>query len=399
MKESNSKKGSNFKESIQNNLQKEIIVVGDVELGAGNLTDDFIADKAFSEFINSLTKRKHPITLVCNGDTFDFLKCPFKDSQDQLTYPRHITSEISINKLHLIAKAHERVFTAWKKFVKKKKNELYFIIGNHDHDIFFKEVQEEIKRLLENKKQVHFPGLRYNQHEVYIEHGHQYDFLNRINFRNIFLDYNQKKILNFPWASFGLMSSFMDLKEEHPFMERIVPRQLMLSLHGMVLRKVNLLSLGYFLKSLLYHPFRYYSDPTYNLPTKLFGEFYNRLKSRHWDVDEMIDIFRKKKKHRKDRIFVLGHVHEVSIIRKRKKVILRPGTWRDEYLLNSKNRTLTPIEKYYVQIKVEQDEELSYDVLSYPTKRSVFLFDDVRKHEYAYMHLAAQEEGYRPVYY
>ncbi|MFH1276417.1 MAG: metallophosphoesterase [Candidatus Woesearchaeota archaeon] len=385
-----------MKQAKTKNLQKEIIVIGDIEIGAGNLTDDFIADKALSEFIISLAERKHPVTLVCNGDTFDFLKCPYKNKEKKLIYPRHITAEISVNKLNLMYKAHEKLFNAWKFFLEQENNEIYFITGNHDHDLFFKEVQEEIKKNLGNKERVHFPGLKYNQHDVYIEHGHQYDFLNQINFRNIFLNYKQKKILNFPWISFSLMGSFMDIKEQHPFMERIVPKQLMLSLHSMVLRKVNLLSIGYFLKTVLYYPFRYYSDPTYNLPMKLFGEFYGRFKNNHWDIDEILDVFKKKKKHRKDRIFVLGHVHEVNIVKKRKKVILRPGSWRDEYVLNSKTRLLTPTEKYYVQIQVYQDDGLSYDMLSYPIKRSVFMFDDVRKNEHAYVYLAAREEGFKP---
>ena len=119
-----------------------------------------------------------------NGDTFDFLKCPFyKDGK--ATYPRHITKEISLMKLQNIYRAHERVFKAWKEFVSHPKNNLYFTVGNHDHELVYPEVQEDIKVLLGGTENIHFPGLVYKNNGVYVEHGHQYDFLHEINFDNL----------------------------------------------------------------------------------------------------------------------------------------------------------------------------------------------------------------------
>ena len=45
---------------------KEIIVIGDTELGCGDLHDDFISDKLLSKLIRSLAKKKHPVELVLN---------------------------------------------------------------------------------------------------------------------------------------------------------------------------------------------------------------------------------------------------------------------------------------------------------------------------------------------
>src|SRR3989338_11662020 len=100
---------------------KEIIILGDIELGAGTLTDDFISDEALSGLILDLSKQEHPIDLVLNGDTLDFLKCPYIEN-DNKTYPRHITEEVSLNKLVGIYKAHKKVFDALKEFCQKKKN-------------------------------------------------------------------------------------------------------------------------------------------------------------------------------------------------------------------------------------------------------------------------------------
>lgn len=378
-----------------NKMDKEIIVMGDIEMGAGNLTDDFISDKTLSHLILQLSKRQHPVDLVLNGDIFDFLKCPYVQDGKR-TYPRHITAEISVGKLHLIKNAHPSVFEALRIFAASStRHNIYFIIGNHDHDLFFPEVKMELKHLLGNKKTIHFPGLKYDQHGVYVEHGHQYDFLHQINFENIFLHHKGKSLLNFPWASFGLISTFMDMKERHPFVERISPRPLLFSLHRMVLRKVSLRSLGYFLKSVLYYPFRYYSDPTYTFPRRMFGEFYQRLKHGNWDVDNIIDVFRKKKRGKLQRkVFVLGHVHRKYLEEYQGSVVINPGAWRDEYRLDAKTRTLLPKNKHYVQI-ILRGKEVLPSLQELPLKRSTFLFDEVIKDELAYIHLAAQEEGFQ----
>ncbi|MBS3123122.1 metallophosphoesterase [Candidatus Woesearchaeota archaeon] len=375
-------------------MEKEAIVLGDVEMGGGNLTDDFICDKALSELINQQSKKKGNIDLIFNGDTFDFLKCPYIDDKGNKSFPRHITAEISLGKMKLVYEAHKPVFQALSKFVKIKNHNLYFIIGNHDHDLFFPELQEEIKRLIGTPQRVHFPGLSYKQDGLYVEHGQQYDFLHRINFESLFLNYKGKSLLNFPWASFGLISTFMDLKEEHPFLERISPRPLLLSLHHMVLRKISLRSIGYFFKSVLYYPFRYYADPTYNFPQKLFGEFYYRLKNRHFDVDDIIDVFRKEKKKLTTKVHVLGHIHKTYEQKEQGKAIIHPGSWKDEYVLDAKTRVLNPKKKYYVQVKIK-DKKIDYTLQEIPNKRSALLFDDVRKNEHSYLHLAAWEEGYQ----
>src|SRR3989344_2877059 len=96
-------------------LQKEIILLGDVEMGGGTITDDFISDKTLSELILELSKRKHPVDLIFNGDTFDFLKCPYRE-KDFVIYPRHISQEVALNKLVQIYRAHKSVFAALGKF-------------------------------------------------------------------------------------------------------------------------------------------------------------------------------------------------------------------------------------------------------------------------------------------
>ncbi len=372
-------------------LQKEIIVIGDIEMGAGNLTDDFIADKSLSKLILELAEQPHPVDLVLNGDTFDFLKCPSK-LKPRSFYPRHITEEISLAKLRLIHKAHRPVFDALRTFVAKDGKIVYFILGNHDHDLVYEEVQDEIREILGNAERVIFPGLFYEEKGVYVEHGQQYDFIFKANFEKLFLKHKGETFLNFPFFSFGFLGSFMRLKEEEPFIERIFPRPTLLTHHRVVARKINKFTLGYFLKSIMYYPFRFYSDPTYTFPTGLLREFYRRLRTVHWDVDNITNIFMKKRKVKKQ-IIVLGHIHEKKITRGAKRVIIHPGSWRDEYDFNPKTRELIPRSKRYVQIQIAEGN-VTYQIIDLSLQRSIFYFDDVIKDQSGYIRRAAEEEGF-----
>ncbi len=390
-------------------MNKDIVVIGDIEMGAGNLTDDFICDKALSSLILSLSKSTQPVDLVLNGDTFDFLKCPSQLSPTTV-YPRHITAEVSLAKLQLIYNAHKPVFAALKTFAAQKDKRLIFILGNHDHDLIYPRVQQEIQRLLtdtelkansepknkgKDQDNIIFPGLRYQDAGVYVEHGQQYDFLFTVNFEKLFLNHRGKSILNFPYLTFGLISAYMRLKEQHPFLERIFPRPALLTHHRIIAREFSKHSFRYFLKSLLYYPFRFYSDPTYAFPSGIVREMYKRLRTVHWDVDDITAKFLEKRVVPHN-IIVLGHIHEKRIQRSGNKIIIHPGSWRDEYDFNAKTRELIPRSKRYVHITRREgkpgESKLEHTIIDLPLKRNILSFDEVLKDEFKYLQRAVQEE-------
>ncbi|MEK6853376.1 MAG: metallophosphoesterase [Nanoarchaeota archaeon] len=375
-------------------MLKEIIILGDIEMGGGTNTDDFISDKALSRLIYSLCNKNIPVDLVLNGDTFDFLKCPHI-IDGKATYPRHITSEISLAKLRLIYRAHTRVFEALKRFAAEKKNRLFFIVGNHDPDLVHPKVQEEIRVLLDSCDNIIF-SFYYNEHHVHAEHGHQYDFLNKVNEQRLFLNYKGQRILSIPWIAFGITSKFMYLKEKYPFLERIVPKPAIFSHHKAAAKIIHKKAIEYFLKSMIYYPIRYYYDPTYTFPREFLKEFYRRIKNVHWDVDEIIHVFKRKrrKKMHRNRLYVLGHVHKHYVEEKYGISIIHPDTWRDEYFMDDRTKELMPKTKRYVQVIVHDNYNLQWKLVICPVNRSTFHFDDVVSDEKKHVGLAAAEEGY-----
>ncbi len=373
-------------------MKREIIIMGDIEMGGGTLTDDFISDHTLAKLISTLAQRKHPVDLVLNGDTFDFLKCPYVMGNTR-SYPRHITAEISLSKLTQIHKSHEKVFLALKKFVQEKENRLYFIIGNHDHDLFFAAVQQKMREYLGTKRNVHF-RLYYRSQGVYAEHGQQYDFLNRIKPNQPFHTYGEKQILNIPWLSFGLISRFMFLKEEHPFLERIKPLPLLFAHHQSIVQKLSWHSLKYFFLSIVYFPVRHYYDPTYNFPREMIRELYRRIKKVHWDVDAIVEKFKRKRRRliKKNRVLVLGHIHDKYVEERDGTVLIHPSTWRDEYLLDPETKKLRPMPKRYVKVLIEDNDELNWELVEISGRKEEFNFDDVAKDEVKYIRKAAEME-------
>ena len=373
---------------------KQIIVLGDIEMGGGTLTDDFISDRKLAKLIKKLAKRKNDIDLVLNGDTIDFLKCPYiKDGKR--SYPRHITEQISLTKLQLVVDAHKPVFNALKEFISKKGKRIYFIIGNHDHDLFWRGVQSEIRSILHAENNVFFP-LEYTKNRVHIEHGHQYDYLNRINPDQVFLDYHGRFILNIPWIAFGIVSRFMEIKERHPFLERVQPRPNLFAHHKTVVKELSGRGIEYMLKGLLYYPIRYFYDPTYSFPKVIFRELYRRWKDQHWAVDSIVEKFKGRNKETlsKNKIYVFGHVHERYLENKGNYVIIHPDTWRDEYLLDKKTKILTPKTKTYVEITVD-GKDVQWEIVETENTRKTLYFDDVTRKQREQLHLVAKEEGYK----
>lgn len=360
-------------------MDKSIIVFSDIELGGGTLTDDFISDCALSKTILSFAG-KSSVDLVLNGDTFDFLKCPTEDG----VYPLHVNESAALRKLERISAAHKRVFGALAKFVSRKSNHVYFILGNHDQELAFDKVQKKLKSLLGNGRNVHFPGFVYSKLGIHIEHGHQYDALNR--FDSLFTRYNEEVVLNFPFASTGVLSSLIFLKEKHPFLERINSKQELFSMHPFILAKIRAAGFKYIMKKLFYALLR--KNNLGGFQPWLIHELLFRWWHTCLDVPNVFHFVKGSKK-----LYVLGHVHKMQI-GKSGKVVVVPDTWRDEYILDTVSKQLFPKKKHFLRIRIKNNDVKDWKLVHVPIKRTVLSFKAVIKDELKYISLAAEEEGY-----
>lgn len=151
-------------------------------------TREFFFDDVFASFLEHLEKKAagQPVELILNGDIFDF------DSVTALPeaptfrihrleklrglYPRR---ERSLFKIQTILRDHDAFIKALAAFLERG-NRAIFVIGNHDVELHFREVREEILRALalsgERKDHVRFTEWFYiSNKDTLIEHGNQYD--------------------------------------------------------------------------------------------------------------------------------------------------------------------------------------------------------------------------------
>ena len=151
-------------------------------------TREFFFDKQFRVFLEYVSKAvgEEKIELVLNGDTFDF---------DSMTYiPPHPIyhvswlerkrglepdQEKSVDKIRIILEDHEEWCKALHWFLEQG-HRIVFIIGNHDLELHWKNVQLEILNGLnltaEERTRVRFVEWFYiSNKDTLIEHGNQYD--------------------------------------------------------------------------------------------------------------------------------------------------------------------------------------------------------------------------------
>ena len=151
-------------------------------------TRAFFFDDVFEQFLAYLEKRADgkPIELILNGDIFDFdsvTSHPAEPSfhiswleESRGLFPR---PERAKYKIEVILKDHEQLVRALGNFIQRG-HRAVFVIGNHDLEMHFPEVQEEIIRALsltpEAMGRVRFSEWFYiSNKDTLIEHGNQYD--------------------------------------------------------------------------------------------------------------------------------------------------------------------------------------------------------------------------------
>jgi hypothetical protein len=328
-------------------MREKIYVISDIEMGQGDILDDFTDDKKLVEFVEHLLESSAGVqaTLVLNGDTFDFMKMSYKGD-----FPFHITEEISLWKLDQAFKNHPKVFAALKKFIQKPENKIYFVIGNHDADLVWPKVQEKIKERLGNGSRISF-DYYYKRHGLHVEHGHLYDPFFFLKIRKPFTRYKGKKILNTPFGVQIFSSHLIKFKKEFPREERCYPKHHIFDFKPELKKHKNKLFRDIIIKDVIISPIIHFKDPTRRVPYfRLLGYVFRRgMKIMDMSMFLPSTISRMFKKHPGSKIYILGHVHLMAEHNyKNGKKAIFTDTWREEYDLN---RNFEKKKKSFAEIK------------------------------------------------
>jgi UDP-2,3-diacylglucosamine pyrophosphatase LpxH len=339
-------------------MEHKIYIIGDVELGRKDIMDGFTDDPSLVNFIKSIQSKKpdQNISLVFNGDSFDFLKMAYKGD-----YPRVITKEISLWKINEIYINHKKIFTALKKFAANPLHKLIFVIGNHDPDLVWPEVQKFIKKILSDPKAAKSPArnieftFRYSFNGLQAEHGHLLDPFFVFNINKPIIKYKKKQILNLPWGCRICFSHLVKIKQKFPEEEKIQP--VTKNRNNPEFKKyLNKTIASIILKKLILHPIIYFFDPTHSAPVfKIVKDtLRRRFKALAFDQFSKIDFKKIIKKSPQAKIVVLGHTHSLADMKYKKTRFLITDTWRDE--INVENMEVKP--KTYAEI-IFKNEKIS----------------------------------------
>jgi UDP-2,3-diacylglucosamine pyrophosphatase LpxH len=169
-------------------MQKIKLVISDLHLaeshsifeGFGDLQQSALEGLLSAASSNGFTDNADDVELIINGDCFEFLFMEPHEKQG-ITYPVN-----ALSKLERVIDGHHLFFDALQRFISQTGRHVTFIIGNHDVELAFKDVQERISEVICNepglKERVNFCHSYFYRpsFDVHIEHGNQHDFWNRI---------------------------------------------------------------------------------------------------------------------------------------------------------------------------------------------------------------------------
>ena len=326
-----------------------VVVFSDIEMGAGGAVDDF----PHSDFLGELILRYNEppydhlaVDLVFNGDTFDLLKTSYLDQ-----YPRHISADVALGKMSRVAGAHPRFFEAVRTFVRHggARRDVYFVVGNHDFELLFPEVQALVRSLCGGSDRIHFPGFELDLGRVHLEHGSQEDSLFRMDPERLFVEHDGRTLLNIPWASVALLDVVMDLQPLLCFHERLVPRERVIALLPEV-RQLLLERFWRYWTRDYWQGFFGSRDPVRRLNWTLLKEVSTRWFSESAEVDVGDAYVRRMASSDAYDLYLIGHLHDAGWFSYAARKTLQTGCMRNEYMVLDEGKTLLPKLKVYGEV-------------------------------------------------
>ncbi len=204
-------------------MDKQAFVISDLHIGGGPADpqlEDFEQNDAFVKFVDAIAHQD--TTLIINGDFIDFIQIP------PYTTPKPAyllwTAQASRQKLKSAATAHSKCFEALKRFIAAGAR-LRIMIGNHDLDLAWPEVQNDFRTLIAAAPGQAVFTIGHDLYEgVWIEHGHEFTSENcPVDPANFFHDWSGARYLERVWGTDFVLRFYNDLERKHPYADSIKP--------------------------------------------------------------------------------------------------------------------------------------------------------------------------------
>lgn len=209
------------------------LIVSDFHVGRGrrlpngnvNILEDFHFDGKFAEFLEYYSRDENKdtgIELIFNGDMFNLIQCDYHGH-----YPVIITETVSVQKLSVVIKGHPQFFGSLKKFLKEPNHHLTYVMGNHDQEMLWPKTRALLEQAV--GREIRWKNIYYQVDGIHIEHGHQYEAVNRIDPSRLFLTEGlPEPILNLPWGTLFAIQFLVNIKVRRPALDKVRPFKMLL---------------------------------------------------------------------------------------------------------------------------------------------------------------------------
>ncbi len=209
------------------------LVVSDFHLGRGrrlpqggiNSLEDFPHDHRFKEMLEFYSEgiyEETEIEIIFNGDMLNLIQVDYHGH-----YPVVLTEAVSAAKLESVLQGHKVFFDALKDFLDQPKRTLTYVIGNHDQEMLWPATRAAFEKAV--GKTVTWKNIYYLIDGVHIEHGHQFEAVNRMDPTRPFLTEDlPEPILNLPWGTLFTVQFITKLKMRRPSVDKVRPFRMLI---------------------------------------------------------------------------------------------------------------------------------------------------------------------------
>lgn len=324
-----------------------VVVMSDIEMGAGGPYDDFPRSDFLAEVIRGYAREPYrwlAVDLIFNGDTFDLLKTSYGQG-----YPHHITSAIARDKMQRVANTHPDFFRAIRELLQDERHSVHFVPGNHDLELFFPEVQALVLERIGVAERVHFHGHSMSVGRMHIEHGSQLDPLFRVDPSTPFVTGERGlRFLKLSWAAVALLDVVIPLQPIFYHHDRLKPKELVLKLIPEAKELLTSELWGYWTAYL--RDVWSEADPLKTVSWTMVRELVRRLVAWNVDVEMSDDLQRKMMASDEFDLYVVGHQHEPGLWSHGRRKVIRTGAIRDEFMLEEDGLVQVPINKTWLEV-------------------------------------------------
>ena len=324
-----------MKSHQKNNIQKVILVISDLHLGAGkmfkgkrNLLEDFHYDNELIDFLNYYSSGDYQdieVELIINGDFLDFLAVPYVEFYDDEFW----SEKAALAKLRMIMDAHKGVLDAIARFISRPEKKIIYIIGNHDAEFVFDSMKEAFlnyfgdlshKITLSNTISDYSPTLGVN-----ILHGHQYERAHDFDQENAVVEtLSGEKYFIPPWGSYYVTNVINKYKQERSFINSVRPIKHFM-IHGLIFDT--------------FFTLRFMLSNFYYFVMVRFWHFYmvkRSLRQVFKDIFRELELFQDYEtltrhyfeENKNSRVLIVGHTHNPTLrIFNDGTLFINTGTW------------------------------------------------------------------------